>query len=137
SVPVPESFFGTPRVFRFTFLPSSAFLQCVHNFSRHISLIVLGKDCIGGKYSTGLEVAFYYNSLPFSKQVRDNTLIAHRNVGLPICHREAHLQIIAAFHTSLLYKAANAHAGTGSELLFDHVGRRTEEYDRITQCAKH
>src|SRR5215467_16232312 len=91
-----ESSRPTPRAFHFTFLPAPTFLQCIDNFTRHVALVVFGENRISGKYTSGLQPAFRNDALPFSKQIRDNPLVADRNIIFTVSHCETDLQIVAS-----------------------------------------
>ena len=79
----------TPRAFRFAFLPASAFLQRVYDFTRHVALIVFGQYRVGSKYASRFQLAFSHDTLPFPKQIRDNALVTDRNVRFAVCHSES------------------------------------------------
>ncbi len=122
------------RRFRFRVaLPHAFLLQGGGDLGRHVVLVVLGKDRIGGEYAGGIETAFGDDALAFPEEVGQHARVADRYRARRVRDGELHRQARAALHRTLFDETAKPDALARRDVLLDHVARGVEEDDRVFQ----
>ena len=71
-------------------------LQRVGDILRHIGFVMFGEHAVGLERAGFIEHALGHHALAFAKQIRQNTLITHRQARIAIRHHKGYAQIIAA-----------------------------------------
>ena len=118
-------------------LPVALLLQRVGDVLGHIGLVVLGEHGVGLEHAGRVERAFGDHALPFAEQVRENSLIGHRQGRAAIGDLEADREIVAAHQRAVLHQAAEPEPLARRNMFFGRHRRRREEHDGIAQRVQH
>src|SRR5439155_27120469 len=86
---------------------------------------------IGPEDAGSVQRAFGDDALPFTEQVRQNSLVGDRHRGAAIGDAEIDREIIAAHQRARLHQAAKAEPLAGRDLLLGRHRRRGKEHDGI------
>ena len=91
----PPGFCAAVRLRAVFVLPVPLLLQRVRDILRHVVFIVLGKHGVGLEHAGGVERAFCDHTLPFTKQIRKNSLVGNGQPGTAIGNLESDGQVVA------------------------------------------
>src|SRR5271154_5269131 len=89
------------------FLPMAALLESRGDLGRHVFLVMLGEDRAGDENAVR-HPPFGDYALPLTKQVRDDAVIANRDIGLAIGHAKRDPPPILVFDALRLDQPADA-----------------------------
>ena len=118
-------------------LPVSLLLQGVGDILGHIGLVMLGQHSVGPEDAGGIQRAFGDDALPFTEQVRQNSLVGDRQRGAAVGDAEIDREIVAAHQRARLHQAAEAEPLAGRDVLLGRHRRRGKEHDGVAHGVQH
>src|SRR5258708_23666139 len=110
-------------------LPVPLLLQRVRDFLGHVGLVMLGEHGVGLEHAGGVERAFGDHTLPFTEQIRKNSLVGHGHYGAAVGDLERDRQVVAAHQRPRLHEAAEPETLARLDMLFSHHRRRRKKHD--------